>query len=274
MFGLKVTLRGSEPIVLALPQDRYVVSAGARLGHRRHERAPGWQFQASGIDENDDDLRWFSAKCPRRQSALNISVVDSANATLPRRIPGRHVDWHDVFAQQIQHDRARLVLLEERLRHVLAGTHVAAPPWVGKPATVAIRVSLNDRLLGRITVEQPGVLSATVYAKRKGSRRSAALSIQGGAQTGPQSWRWYDWTHLSRPLEVGDRVRLEFIDPQTSTPNTVRTIENDVSTRQAVAAEIANIRTRLRSDYYARQEASMREYSQARPKPHRYPRPA
>jgi hypothetical protein len=47
MFGLRVQTRGRPPLDLALPQESYLVSAGAS-NHRRSGRA---RWQASGIDD-------------------------------------------------------------------------------------------------------------------------------------------------------------------------------------------------------------------------------
>ena len=272
MFGLKVESRAASALFLALPQDQYLVSAGAHLGRWRHERGPAWFFQASGVDENDDHLRWLSSARPRLRSVLEVTVVDSEVATPPRRLPRQPIDWHVFFARQMREEQTRLLFLEDRLRRLLAGSQVLESPWVNKPAAVAVRVSLNKRVLGRIAVEQPGGLSATVYAKRRGRRTSAALSIHGGAQFGTRSWRWYDWSSLSQPLRLGDQVRLEFVEPRNLMSNIVQSTEHDASTRQAIAAEIADIQQRLRSDHYATEEALMRTCTQTRPRPHRYSR--
>gem|GEM_PF-4657016 len=260
-------------MVLALPQDRYLVSVGASVGRPQGGRGPQWQFQGSGIDENDDALRWFSEDCPRIGSSWNIVVVNSATAASPRRVPRRRIAWHQVFVRQIEQEEARLRLLEDRLRALMVNAVVGERTWTTKPPAIAVRVRVNGRDFGNVSIERPGVLSITVYAKLRDKQQGAALSIHGGTQLGPQTWRRYDWSRVNQRLEVGDKVSLEFVEPRRLVSNSVRNIERDVWMRANIAAEIAEIRGRLRSNYYAEQEANMREYSLSRPKPHRYPRP-
>ena len=272
MFGLRVKQSGSAAVILALPQERYLVSAGASIGRRRGQKGPAWRFQASGLDDNDDALRWLSSACPPIGARLSITIINSATATSPRRLPRRLFDWQNVFARQIEREKARLEVLEARLRQLAAGGIVAEQTWTGNSPPVALRVRVNDRDLGRLGVEQPGVLTVTVYAKTRGKQQVAALNISSGAQFGPRAWRWHDWSLANQRLAVADKLSLEVVEPRRLLPNTVRAVERDSATRASISAEIAEIRGRLHSKYYAEQETSMREHSRSRAKPHRYPR--
>jgi hypothetical protein len=83
MLGLRVRLPGQRTTFLALPYDEYLVSAGARLGRRRHAAGLRSYFQGSGIDDRGDALEWFLSKQPAIGSTVEITVVETPNWTIP-----------------------------------------------------------------------------------------------------------------------------------------------------------------------------------------------
>lgn len=270
MFGLKVRVQGQPPMLLALPQEQCLVSAGAHVGGRRGaRRAPS--LSGTGIDDREDHLSWFSMDPAPLGSALDITVIDTTTGTAPRRKPRRAIDWQHFFAEMAARERKREVVLAQRLKHLLAGGTYTEPSWRCEPAQAGVRVSLNGKVLLRVAVRQPGSLSATVFAKLRDGRKSAALHVQGGTQLAPMTWHRYDWPQATTRLKLGDRVNIQIIPPHRLDRNELKEVTHDATTLGAVSTELAKIQRRLSSDYYARELAQMLALPPA-PPPRCYPR--
>ena len=82
---------------MALPQDDYVVVAGASW-RRSSPRTPAESlFHGTGLDDRYDHLKWLWIRDPARRLWMDIEVVDASVAAKPRRLPRRAIDWKEFF---------------------------------------------------------------------------------------------------------------------------------------------------------------------------------
>jgi hypothetical protein len=269
MFGLRVRLPGEPEISLALPHDQYLVSAAAHVHRRLHAKRANWYFQGSGIDDRDDHLGWFLASQVDVGFVMDVAVVDLPTWTVPRRKRRTEIDWHAMMTRARESDRQRVAMLESRLARLRSGLPLE-PSGPEDPPTVAFRLLLNGRSLGSVSVNEPGALTVTVYAKRRAAKETAILDIHGGTQLDESTWRWYRWAWAPRPLDLGDRVRIQLVHPKRSKPNVVRGLDGPPATPAGILAELRALKHRLRSNYYASEEMAMGAVE--RPAPRSYPR--
>jgi hypothetical protein len=172
------------------------------------------------------------------------------------------------MARQREHDRKQIARLRSLLARCRAGTPVnVAPP---READLAFEVSLNGKRLGSVTVDDPGTLTVTVFAKRRASKQLVTLDVHGGTQLDEATWRWYDWKWANRRLQVGDTVKIRVGSPRRAGPRHVRAISGPPSTPDAIADELKALTRRVRSNYYSLEAAAMRSVAKDRPPPRVY----
>src|SRR5262245_6384128 len=107
MVGLRVHVRGRSLVTAALPQDDYLVVAGASWRRSRPRRGAEWYFQTTGIDDRGDHLRWLWIREPSRRFWMDITVVDVTAAAVPRRIRRRTIDWRALVERMRESDLKR-----------------------------------------------------------------------------------------------------------------------------------------------------------------------
>ena len=271
MFGLEVTLPGQQPIIAALDQGRYVVSAGACWRRRAPTKQPELYFQASGRDDGEDHVVWLDEQQPAMGSWLDIGVVDADVATVPRAKPRSKRDWQRFFAQLRARDQKQIALLEARLKRLAAGRVTAPREWALRPPQVAFRVTLNAKVLCTAAVADPGSLTITIHARLIDSKRSALLSILGGDQKGPETWQWYDWKVKER-LSLGDRLRISVLEPGRTSPREASRPELP-PTRETMTMKLDELRSHAaNAGYYEAEARIVSDYQRKRPPQRRYPR--
>jgi hypothetical protein len=273
MLGLRVHVRGRPPLTLALPQDHYLVTAGASWDRRSPRKQAASCFHGTGMDDRADHLKWFWVKNPPRRLWMDVVVVDEAVAAAPRRHPRRAIDWKDFFRKLRAKDLKRTRELEARMRQARSGTFYREPVWAAHPPALGFRVTLNRRELGRFAVSDPGALSINVYVKHRSDAHDAYLVIHGGDHVGPNSWRWRKWPRDTRRLRVGDRVRIEVVAPiRLSSSRVGRLDTTEVTDIAGITRELKELHKRLQSDSYRKEVANMLRYERERPPPRRYSR--
>ena len=273
MLGLRVLVRGRYPLTLALPQEDYVIQAGAswrRSGQRT--RAESY-FHGTGIDDRADYLKWLWIRNPARRLWMDIAVVDALVAAAPRRQPRRAIHWKEFFEKLRAKDLKRGMELDVRLREARSGIYYREPRWVAHPPALGFRVTLNRRELGRFGVSDPGSLSIDVVLRHRFNKQSAHLSVHGGDRVGQSSWRWRTWPCDGRRLKVGDRLRIEVVAPVRLSGGRVQGIETTEVTDVAnITRELKELHKRLKSGYYRRETADMLRAERERLPARRYPR--
>lgn len=273
MLGLRVHVRGCSPLTLALPQKRYVVSAGAFWRRGRPRDHAESYFHGTGIDDRMDHLKWLWIQDPARKLWMDIEVVDASVAAAPRRQPRRAINWKRFFTELRARDRKRMRMLEARLRRALSGILYRESEWTSQPPALGYRVALNGRALGRVGVQDPGTVSVTVVVKQHRGRQSAYLSIHGGDRVGQSSWRWRTWPFDNRGLKVGDRVRIEVVAPVRLSCGRVQKLETtEVADPADIAREVKELRKRVESTYYRKEADDVIQTERTRPPTRHYPR--
>lgn len=266
-------MRGRSPLTLALPQEDYVVVAGAswhRTSPRTHAES---YFHGTGVDDRADHLRWLWIGDPARRLWMDTAVVDASVAAAPRRQPRREIHWKAFFEKVRAKDLKRARELQARLRQTGSGISYREHRWATHSPALGFRVTLNRRELGRIAVSDPGSLSVDVVVRQRPDKHSVYLMIHGGDRVGQCSWHWRKWPGDIRPLEVGDRVRIEVVAPVRLSGGRVQGLETtEVTDVAGITRELKELRKRLKSDYYRKETADMLRVEQERLPARRYPR--
>ena len=273
MLGVRVHVRGRSPLTLALPQEDYVVVAGASWGRSSPKRHAESYFHGTGIDDRYDHLRWFWLRNPAPRMWMDIAVVDASVADAPRRTARRAIHWKAFFEKVRARELQRRTQLEARLRQARSGISYRESIWATHPPALGFRVTLNDRELGRIGVSDPGSLSIDIVVRRHPDKHSAYLSIHGGDRVGQRSWRWRKWPGDNRRLQVGDRVRIEVVAPVRLSSGRLKGLKTtEVTDVAGITRELKELHKRLKSDYYSKETADMLRAERERLAARRYPR--
>jgi hypothetical protein len=273
MLSLRVRVRGRHPLTLALPQEDYVIAAGASWRRASPRKSAESYFHGTGLDDRFDHLRWLWIRDPVRRLWIDIEVVDASVAVPPRRQPRRAIHWKEFFEKLRAKDLKRAKELDVRLREARSGIYYQEPRWAAHPPALGFRVTLNRRELNRLGVSDPGALSIDVVLRHRFNKQSAHLSVNGGDRVGQSSWRPRTWPCDGRRLTIGDRLRIEVVAPVRLSRGRGQGIETtEVSDVASITRELKELNKRLTSGYYRRSTADMLRVERERPPARRYPR--
>jgi hypothetical protein len=134
-------------------------------------------------------------------------------------------------------------------------------------------VTLNNDDLGRVGVSDPGSLSIDVAVRRRPQKHAVYLRVHGGDHVGTSCWRWRKWPWDHRPLEIGDRVRIEVVAPVRFSPGRAEGLEtSEVAEVADISRKLTELRKRLKSGYYRKETAAMLQADRQRLPARRYSR--
>jgi hypothetical protein len=272
MIGLSVRVSGRPPVTMALSQGKGLVSAGGSWWKKRNSRSTTL-FHGTGVDDRDDALEWFTIKQPARGTAIEIEVVETRTADWPRRRPRRAVDWRAHFRRQLARDRHTIGRLSARLRRGRVESSSVPESQSRRSPMLGFLVSLDSHRLGRVGVASPGSLDVTVYLKYTPNKVSVRLHAQGRENLGHDTWRSRRWNWSGQDLRVGQRIRIEVVEPidldlgetgeiDTRSPTSPDEIRNTLSA----------LRTAIRTNQYKRRASDMVAWDRSRPAPRSYRR--
>jgi len=265
MLGLRVTVRGRQPVVMALSDELPIVRAG--VGFRTGLRSKSG-IGATGLDDRDDHVHWLWSRAVPTGAWIEIEVVDVREGDVPVRPARTKVDWRLRFREMRERDERRLAQLERRLKRL---PHVVL--WKeSRPPRGGLELSLNGRMLSRLAVGHPGAVSVDVAGIRPPGRRPKfELKIFGTERLAPRVWRRSKWPWNGRRLRIGDTVRITVVPAARAQVAKVRELEvYEPRTKDEILADIARLRKHMRPSWYEKEAAMMLAHDRRRPPPRRY----
>ena len=273
MLGLRTQVSGRAPVMMALNQEHYVVTAGASWRREANTKSAGLTLHGTGIDDREDHLEWFVVADAIRGSWIEITVVDIAIADSPRRKPRRRVDWPAHFRAERMKDRRRIAELFARLKQTKHGRAWVSRPELASPRDPAVGflVTLNGRPVGRVGVGDPGALSVDIVLRQRPGGAIARLNVHGGENLGG-AWRWRSWEWEGRQLQVSDQLRIEVVEPDQLDLGRIREVKSyEPQTEEQIRDALKILRRSVRTRHSAK-AARMKALDEDRPAPRRYPR--
>jgi len=274
VVGLRARCSSHPAITMALDQERYVVSAGAFWKAKRNSKRPTILFHGTGIDDKDDAVVWFSQTQPSSGSWIEIEIVETDSGDWPRRTPRRKVDWRAIFRRKQARDRRTLEALSMRIQR-LGPQPVSAREWDRslRPPSCGFLLTLDDQALGRIGVGNPGSMHVDVFLKRSAKGVSIRLQADGSETLGSDARRWRHWSWVERPLRIGQRLRIDVVEPTDLDLGDVRRVVSFVPRGESeIRSAIKGLRAAIRSNLYSKQARQMITLNRNRPEPRHYPR--
>lgn len=255
---------------MALDQERYLLSVEASWRRGSSRKKARMSFTGTGVDDRDDHLRWFKVDDVRIGSSIEVVVVDTAVADPPARAPR-------VTVEKLKRAQARGRLRDGSIAGVKARLHalrtgepipVVQPPE--RPSAVGFSVAINGRLVRRVGVGNPGLLTVTVLGRRTPDGFGARFYVHGG-DAAVDGYLFRRWDNADLRLEVGDRVSITCIAPTNLDRGRINAANESMP---ATAAELqAFLRHLRRSDRATRAAlARFAAYERKRPAPRSYPR--
>jgi hypothetical protein len=212
MLGLRVEASGRAPVVMALDQDHWGVTAEAAWRKYLPRERARTVLRATGVDDRDDLLTWFAIGNARPGAWLDVTVVDTPVADVPRRKPRRKRNWRALLRARVKDQLRDIAELAAQLRALRAGKQRPQHVPSGQTSSVGFGVTVNGRSLGRLGIGELGSLSVAVSAGRGPGGEYAFTNVHGGDRIGrDRHWRRWGWQRLD--LRVGDRVRIAVVAP-------------------------------------------------------------